>query len=128
MDRIDSNSLGGIGPSPTGGAAGSATGADADVAFAEVLRREAASQDGVRFSKHARERLDRRDIQLTPTHLTRLHNAVARAQARGARESLVLMDDLALIVSIRNRTVITATTAPSRQENVFTNIDSAVIA
>lgn len=99
--------------------------------FRDVLEQasgQAVQRPGVRFSKHAQARLDRREIELTPDHLTRLNDAVDRARARGARESLVLMDDIALVVSVRNQTVITATSADSRQENVFTNIDSAVIA
>lgn len=96
--------------------------------FRQVLEQQTAAAPRVRFSKHAQERLDRRQIALTTHHLARLDEAVARAHAKGARESLVLMDDLALIVSVRNQTVITATNAASREENVFTNIDSAVIA
>ena len=96
--------------------------------FRQVLEQQTAAAPRVRFSKHAQERLDRRQIALTAHHLSRLDEAVARAQANGARESLVLMDDLALIVSVRNQTVITATNAATREDNVFTNIDSAVIA
>ena len=65
---------------------------------------------------------------MTTQDLARLDAAVGRARAKGARESLVLLDDLALVVSVRNQTVITATDAASRKDNVFTNIDSAVIA
>ncbi len=103
------------------------TGAAPGAAFPQVLAEQQAAQS-VRFSKHARNRLERRQIDLTPERLERLDNAIARARARGARESLVLLDDVALVVSIRHQTVITATSAASRGENVFTNIDSAVIA
>lgn len=60
--------------------------------------------------------------------MQRLAGAVDKAAAKGSRDSLVLMDDLALVVSIRNRTVITAVDANSRRGNVFTNIDSVVLA
>jgi flagellar operon protein len=68
-----------------------------------------------------------RGIQLTQEDQARLREAVDRAQAKGARDSLILMRDLAFVVSVRNRTVITALDGPSMRENVFTNIDSAVI-
>jgi len=100
--------------------------------FGALLEGQLEAQDGgapgVRFSKHALARLAQRNIALDPTDLHRLGSAVARARAKGARESLVLLDDLALVVSVRNQTVITATDGARRRENVFTNIDSAVIA
>jgi flagellar operon protein len=108
-------------PSPTLG------GGPGDASFQDLLSQEL-NGGGLRFSKHAQARLAQRNIQLTPEHLDRLGDAVSRAAAKGARESLILMDDLALIVSVQNQTVITATDAASRRENVFTNIDSAVIA
>jgi flagellar operon protein len=58
----------------------------------------------------------------------RLESAVDKLAAKGARESLVLLDDNAMVVSVRNRTVITALSREQARENVFTNIDSAVIA
>ncbi|MCS7220764.1 MAG: TIGR02530 family flagellar biosynthesis protein [Anaerolineae bacterium] len=95
--------------------------------FAAVLRRE--SEIGqLRFSHHAEVRLREREIELTPAQRERIEKAVEAADRRGARESLILLDDLALVVSIRNRTVITAMDARHRKSNVFTNIDSAVLA
>ena len=83
---------------------------------------------GVKFSQHAMQRLDSRNIRLNPAELEKLSSAVDKAAQKGARESLVLMNnDLALIVSIKNRTVITAMDGTSIKDNVFTNIDSAVI-
>ncbi len=82
---------------------------------------------GLKFSRHARERLESRNIRLTADKLDRLEDAVGKARAKGARDSLVLMDDLALVVSIKNNTVVTAVDGHSIKENVFTNIDSAVL-
>lgn len=59
--------------------------------------------------------------------MAKLHTAIEKASNKGARESLILMDDLALVVSIKNKTVITAIDGANIKENVFTNIDSAVI-
>ncbi len=81
----------------------------------------------LRFSRHASQRLARRDIPFGAEELAKLENAVERAQRKGARESLVLLDDLALIVSIKNRVVITAINAENRQEGIFTNIDSVIL-
>lgn len=96
--------------------------------FGTILADRLEAGAGVRFSKHALSRLARRQIHMSPQDLARLDSAVERARAKGARESLVLLDDLALVVSVRNQTVITATDASSRKDSVFTNIDSAVIA
>jgi flagellar operon protein len=110
-----------------------------DGSFGNVLARETArvedrsagemapAQD-VRLSAHARERLESRHITLTDQHQARLDEAVARAGEKGANQSLVLLDDLALVVSVRNRVVITALDEEKAKSGVFTNIDSAVIA
>lgn len=94
--------------------------------FGEVLRQEI-DREQIKFSGHAEMRMRMRNISLSHTEMSRLSDAVNRAEAKGARESLILMDKLALIVSIRNRTVITAVDEERMKENVFTNIDSAVI-
>ena len=87
---------------------------------------KACRQQQLKFSRHARERLEMRQVTLNDSHLERLHDAVARAGEKGARESLILLDELALVVSVRNRTVITA--VPPKPKGVVTEIDSAVIA
>jgi len=96
-----------------------------DRAFDKILEQEMVE---LKFSRHAQERLDARQIQLDETDLSHLQNAVSRAEEKGAQDSLVLLRDLAFIVSVKNRTVVTAVDAAHLKENVFTNIDSAVIA
>ena len=81
----------------------------------------------LRFSQHAAQRLSKGDIPFGAEEMARLERAVERAEEKGARESLVLLDDLALIVSIENRVVITAVSPERRKEGVFTNIDSVVL-
>ena len=93
--------------------------------FKEIL--EAKLDNTIKFSGHALQRIQRREISLDDAALDKLKQAVAMADKKGARSSLVLMDDLALIVSIKNRTVITAIDGKNIKENVFTNIDSAII-
>lgn len=95
--------------------------------FGETLAKAEQAQ-GVRFSSHAQKRLDKRDIQLGDEGLARLNEAVDRAAQRGGRESLVLMDDLAFIVNVKDRLVVTAMSGESRKEGVFTQIDSVVLA
>lgn len=80
----------------------------------------------VTFSTHAKQRLQRRGISLTDDDLVRIHRAVDKAAFVGARSSLLLMGQVALVVSVTKRTVITAITRSALEENVFTNIDSAV--
>ncbi|MCA1946816.1 MAG: hypothetical protein LDL55_01695 [Armatimonadetes bacterium] len=88
---------------------------------------EALLQDRLKVSGHAQTRLQSREIQLGKEEWERVLNGVERAAQKGARESLVMLDDVALVVSIRNRTVITAVDKQHLKDNVFTNIDSAVI-
>ena len=94
-------------------------------AFADILRSQKGKQ--VSFSQHALQRLRDRQIDLSEQELARLDDTVERMAGKGARESLIYMDDVALIVSVANRTVITAMDGPSAKENIFTNIDSAAI-
>ena len=96
--------------------------------FGQVLQERLAPAAGLRFSGHAIERIQRRGIDMNDDALARLHDGVARAAAKGSRESLVMLDDTAFVVSIRNRTVVTAVDRDHMKDQVFTNIDSAVIA
>ena len=80
------------------------------------------------FSKHALERARRRGISLDPATIGRLREGVGRVAGKSARDSLVLVDGTAFVVSVNNRTVITAVGSRHMREHVFTNIDSAVIA
>jgi len=82
----------------------------------------------IEFSAHAAKRLSQRGIELTTDDMDRLTHAVDRAKEKGSKESLVLLNGLAFVVSVSNRTVITAIDVESMKENVVTNIDSAVIA
>lgn len=89
---------------------------------------DAVPGDSIRWSAHASARLRQRGIELSEAQHMRLETAVDKAAAKGAKDSLVLLDDNALVVSAQNRTVITALGMHQARENVFTNIDSAVIA
>ena len=97
-----------------------------DLLAAKLATTGAASP--LRFSGHALDRIQRRGIDLGANELARLQDGVARAAAKGGRDSLVLVDGTAFVVSVPNRTVITAVDQGHMREQVFTNIDSAVIA
>lgn len=85
------------------------------------------SAQSLKFSQHAEQRLAQRGILLGPEQLSAIANAVDQASAKGARDSLVLYRNVAMIVNVPSRTVITAMDDKSMQQHVFTNIDSAVV-
>ncbi len=95
--------------------------------FAGALQTEVTKQSEVKMSAHAAKRLADRNVEFSANDQARLEAAVDRIESKGADKSLVLMDDLALLVSARNRVVITALDSASAKDGVFTNIDSAVI-
>ncbi|QGG48175.1 TIGR02530 family flagellar biosynthesis protein [Heliorestis convoluta] len=92
--------------------------------FQKILHQEASK---VKFSSHAQQRLNQRNISFGEKEMTQLTEALCKAESKGAKEALVMMKDLALVVSIQNRTVITAAHGNQLKDNVFTKIDSAVI-
>lgn len=96
--------------------------------FDELLTRELGGDTGVSFSRHAATRLSERGIELSGEDLQRLGGAVNEASQKGVQDSLVVMDRLAFIVSVPDRTVVTAMPVNEAGATVFTNIDGAVIA
>jgi flagellar operon protein len=103
------------------------TGPTQGASFADALKQADHSHE-LQFSKHALARVQRRGIELDSATLGRLSQGVQRAASKGSRDSLVLVDGTAFVVSVNNRTVITAVGSEHMKDNVFTNIDSAVIA
>ncbi len=95
--------------------------------FDAILQSTVGNTGALKFSAHAKERLNLRNINLSADDLDRMNDAVNMAASKGAQQSLLVMNDQAFIVSVPNRTVITAMDSGSMKENVFTNIDSAVI-
>ncbi|MGA7723537.1 MAG: TIGR02530 family flagellar biosynthesis protein [Ignavibacteriaceae bacterium] len=80
----------------------------------------------IKFSSHALKRLETRNIQLNETDINKIQDAVSKAEQKGSKDSLVMVNDTAFIVNIPNRTVVTAMPVNESSENVFTNIDSVV--
>lgn len=96
--------------------------------FRDVLTQTGVPQGApLKFSAHAMQRLESRNIKLTSDDMQRMNAMADKAAAKGAQQSLFMMNDVAMIVSIKNRTVITAVDRDSMRENVFTNIDSAAV-
>ena len=102
-----------------------------DVSFEDVLRQKqnesVMESSELKFSKHAASRLNDRNIALTDSQNVRLENGVKQASEKGITESLVLVDSLAFIVNVPNKTVVTALDQTEANSNIFTNIDGAVI-
>lgn len=94
--------------------------------FAKVWQ-EAVQKQELKFSAHALQRMESRQIKLAAADLDKISAAMAGADRKGARSSLLLYNDLAMVASVRNRTIVTAISGEELKEHVFTNIDSAVI-
>jgi len=99
------------------------------VSFEEMLIKasEKNASNEVIFSKHANARLASRNINLNDEQMERLNHGIRQAKEKSIKESLVMMDNIAFIVNIKNNTVITAMDQDTNDSNVFTNIDGAVI-
>ncbi len=107
----------------------SAGGSASEISFEEILRQKQEISDGseLKFSKHAAMRLNDRHINLSEEQSERLENGVSRANEKGIQESLVILDSLAFIVNVPNRTVVTAMEQGESGNQIFTNIDGAII-
>lgn len=106
---------------------------EAGMSFSQVLQSKTLQTDGqgqtenLKFSKHATVRLADRNIELSSEQLERLNDGARKAELKGIRDSLVIVDELAFIVNVPNHTVVTAMDSTETNENVFTNINGAVI-
>ncbi|MBU5437704.1 flagellar protein [Tissierella sp. MSJ-40] len=95
--------------------------------FHQILNRIQNRDEEIKFSKHALERLNRREMDLTNEEMEKLKIAFNRAEDKGIKDALILMEDKAFIASINNKTIITTVNKEQLKENIFTNIDGAVI-
>ncbi len=93
----------------------------------DLRQNPALTTQGVKFSNHAVDRMMSRGIQFSKADIQKLNEVVDKAAAKGSRDSLVLMGDSALIVSVKNKTVVTVMDKANMKENVFTNIDSTIV-
>ena len=95
--------------------------------FDKLLQENIIKQSEVKFSKHAELRLRMRNISLSNEQRQKIDTAVRKAQDKGVKDSLILMDNMAFVVNVKSKTVITAVNNNELKDNVFTNIDGAVI-
>jgi len=95
--------------------------------FQNILNKQLEQSLELKFSKHANDRLSSRNITLNENQMERLNQGVASARGKGIKESLMVMDNISLIVNVENSTVITALDSEESKEHVFTNIDGAVL-
>ena len=102
---------------------------ESGISFEEILKQkqDVTGSSELRFSKHATMRLNDRNINLSQEQNERLESGVLKASEKGINESLVILDSLAFIVNVPNRTVVTAMDQSESKDNIFTNIDGAVI-
>lgn len=94
--------------------------------FKDILN-QIANEQSVKFSKHAMTRLEERDIKLSTDEIAKISKAVNQAEGKGIRDALILMGDKAFIANVKSRTIVTAAADQNLKDNVFTNIDGAVI-
>ncbi|MCI9137323.1 MAG: flagellar protein [Lachnospiraceae bacterium] len=99
------------------------------LSFGEILKQKQSVSDSsvLKFSKHASMRLQSRNIELSTEQKERLETGAEKAEAKGMKESLVIVDSYSFIVNVPNKTVVTAMDYTESNENIYTNIDGAVI-
>lgn len=95
-----------------------------DTSFKNILEKQAQNSN-LSFSKHASMRLNDRNLSLSNAQIERVENGIKKAEQKGIKDSLVLVDNIALLVNIKNKTVVTA--IDNNSEKIYTNIDGAVI-
>ncbi|NLK78368.1 MAG: flagellar protein [Clostridiales bacterium] len=100
-----------------------------DISFEEILKQKQSVNESstLKFSKHASQRLQSRNIELSNEQKERLETGAEKAEAKGMRESLVIVDSYSFIVNVPSKTVVTAMEQSESEENIYTNIDGAVI-
>lgn len=95
--------------------------------FGDVLKKRIGSQDELQFSRHATERVNQRGIEISEPFLNDLRSAVEKARSKGAKDVVIISEKGAFIVNVPNNTVVTTMSGSEMKENIFTNIDSAIL-
>ena len=96
--------------------------------FEDIFAKKLFDNREVKFSKHAESRLQTRNINLTEEQKSKLNDAINKAGEKNVKDSLVMVDDIAFVVNVREKNVVTVLNKDEMKNNVFTNIDGAVIA
>lgn len=103
------------------------TASAAQPAFGAMLQQQIQSRQTLNFSKHALARAEERGIELTPDLMDKLADSVEKAHEKGAKNILAFSDSQAFIINIPYGRVITTMSGEEMKENIFTNIDGAVL-
>lgn len=98
-----------------------------NVDFKDILKKEINGKEGFNISAHAAERLRSRSISLNEQDMKTINEGINKAEQKGCKNSVILYKDLALVTSIKNRTVITAVDKNGAKDNIFTNVDSVLL-
>ncbi|WP_073026307.1 TIGR02530 family flagellar biosynthesis protein [Lutispora thermophila] len=98
-----------------------------NVNFENILNDKIQQQGSIKFSKHAQERLISRNVKLTQKDIESIDKAVEKAAKKGVKDTLIILGGTALIANVKSKTIITAATEESLKDNIFTNIDGAII-
>ena len=97
-----------------------------EVSFNQVLQGKL-NKTNLQYSKHADFRMKSLGIVRSKEFETQLEVATGKARAKNIKEGLILKEDYGFVVSVKNNTVITVVDLKDATDNVFTNIDGAVI-
>ncbi len=106
---------------------GKQSGGTSPGSFRKLFDQKLKEAAGLKFSAHALRRLESRNIHVSQADRERLKSAVSRAAEKGANDSLILLNQLAFVVNIPNRTVVTAMARDQMDDGIVTNIDSAMV-
>lgn len=101
--------------------------AQTQVQFGDILQQKIGERRDVQFSKHAVQRVKERGIEMTDNLLNDLNHAIQKAREKGAKDVVVIGEKGAFIVNVPNNVVVTTMSGAEMKENIFTNIDSAVL-
>ncbi|MDP4109843.1 MAG: TIGR02530 family flagellar biosynthesis protein [Bacillota bacterium] len=119
--------IGNVGPVSPQTEAGKTQNTDRDGEFYKLFEKMLGDKPKLTISKHAQSRMETRNIEMTPQLAAKLNDAVDRAKGKGVKDALIFTDQTAFIVNIPNSTIVTALKGQEMKENIFTNIDGAVI-
>ncbi len=95
--------------------------------FGQLFQQQIQKNQQLTFSKHALQRMDSRQIHVSPQLISQINNAVEKAKSKGIKDALILNGQTAFIVNVPSSTVVTTMSGQEMTDNIFTNIDGAVI-
>ncbi len=89
--------------------------------FAQLLEKK------LKLTKHAEKQINYRGITIDKNTAAKLDDALNKLSMKGVKSSLVLSDNKAFLLNVKERKVITAMNVTDMKEKVFTNIDGVML-